>query len=223
MEMITNTNLDASLAVPRSREEQSRTDLGQDDFLRLMTTQFQNQDPMKPLENGEFLGQLAQFSTVSGIEDMNRSVSELAASINASQTLQAASMIGRSVLVEGEFGQLQDGQPLEGAVDLPVSSPNVTVRVFDPSGALVREIPLGTRSAGLAEFQWDGYRNDGSQAGPGTYQITAEMNNDGARETLQTLVYATVDSVSLSADDTGTKVTTDSGEEVRLSEVRSIR
>ena len=223
MEMIANTNLDAGLAVPRSQQEQNRTDLGQDDFLRLMVTQFQNQDPMKPLENGEFLGQLAQFSTVSGIEDMNRSVSELAASINANQTLQAASMIGRSVLVEGEFGQLQDGQTFEGAVDLPVSSGNVTVRVLDPSGALIREIPLGSRSAGLAEFQWDGYRSDGSRAGPGTYQVTAEMNNDGTGETLQTLVFARVDSVSLSADGAGTRLTTDSGEEVQVSNVRSIR
>lgn len=223
MDMIANTNLDAGLAVPRSQAEQSRTDLGQDDFLRLMTIQFQNQDPMAPMENGEFLGQLAQFSTVSGIEDMNRSVSELAASISASQTLQAASMIGRSVLVEGQYAQLQDGQQLEGAVDLPVSSGEVTVRVFDPSGALVREIPLGSRSAGLADFQWDGYRSDGSQAGPGTYQITAEMDNGGTRETLQTLIYARVDSVTLSADGTSSRLSTDSGEEVQLSAVRSIR
>lgn len=219
MDMINAVN--GKLAVPPS--ESGRTDLGQEDFLKLMVTQFRNQDPMKPMENGEFLGQLAQFSTVSGIEEMNVSVSKLADSIHASQTVQAANMIGRTVLLEGEVGYLHEGQALEGAIDLPASTGNAQVRIFDPSGQLIRQIPMGSRQAGIANFSWDGLKSDGSQAAPGSYVVQADANFNGERERMPTLLYARVDSVSLSTDGDGARVTTESGEQVRLSNVRAIR
>lgn len=221
MDMINAVN--GGLAVPRETTETGRTELGQEDFLRLMVTQFRNQDPMKPMENGEFLGQLAQFSTVSGIEDMNKSVAQLADSIHASQTVQAASMIGRTVLLEAEVGRLHEGASLDGAVDIPVSTGDARVRILDPSGRLIREIPLGARGAGVAEFSWDGIRNDGTPAAPGSYLIQADIDTNGARERTPTLLYARVDSIALSTDGAGARVTTEYGEQVRLSQVRAIR
>ena len=219
MDMINAVN--GSLAVPRETTETGRSELGQEDFLKLMVTQFRNQDPMKPMENGEFLGQLAQFSTVSGIEDMNKSVAQLADSIHASQTVQAANMIGRTVLLEAEVGRLHEGGSLDGAVDVPVSTGDARVR--DPSGRLIRELPLGARASGVAEFSWDGIMNDGTEAPPGSYLVQADIDSNGARERTPTLLYARVDSVALSTDGEGARVTTEYGEQVRLSQVRAIR
>jgi len=221
MDMINSVN--GSLAVPRETTESGRSELGQEDFLKLMVTQFRNQDPMKPMENGEFLGQLAQFSTVSGIEDMNKSVAQLADSIHASQTVQAANMIGRTVLLEAEVGRIAEGGQLDGAIDVPASTGDARVRILDPAGQLVREMRLGSRAAGVAEFSWDGIRNDGTPAAPGSYVVQADIDSNGKRERIPTLLYARVDSVALSTDGEGARVTTEYGEQVRLSRVRAIR
>ena len=212
----------STLAVPQSQAEQKRTELGQEQFLELMITQLQNQDPFQPMENGEFLGQMAQFSTVSGIGDMSKALNELAESLYSSQALQASSMIGRSVLTEGSVGKLGDGQPLQGAVDLPFATSNAFVRVQAPNGQVVREIALGSRGAGLANFEWDGVQADGSTAPAGEYFVTAGYTQNGQETALNTLVSTRVASVSLSGGGTNTRITTEAGEELSLSQIRAV-
>ena len=99
------------LAPPKDGDE---GELGQEEFLRLMITQLENQDPFKPLESGEFLGQLAQFGTVSGLAELQTSFEGLASSLVSNQALQAAGLIGQSVLAEGGTGHYEAGQPLRG-------------------------------------------------------------------------------------------------------------
>ncbi|NNF51024.1 MAG: flagellar hook assembly protein FlgD [Gammaproteobacteria bacterium] len=215
--------LTRQLAVPAAEGSGNRTELGQSEFLRLMVTQFRNQDPLKPMENGEFLGQLAQFSTVSGIGDMNNSIATLASSIRANQALQAAAIVGREVLVEGNNALLGEEGAISGAVELPSSTARARVRVVDASGGVVREIALGQRRAGLANFSWDGMRSDGTRAPAGEYRIEAQVLDGEEVFGLATLVASRVVGVSLDAGGGGTQITTELGETISLASVRSIR
>jgi flagellar basal-body rod modification protein FlgD len=171
--------------------------LGQDEYLKLMVTQLQNQDPFKPMESGDFLGQIAQFGTVSGISDLQKSFSEFSASLYSNQALQASGLVGRTVLAPSGSGDLPPGGVLSGAVDLPASSNAVTVNVYTQNGELVRRIPLGPQASGLAQFQWDGLAQDGTAMPAGKYLISAEAAIDGSNRAVDTLVSASVQSVSL--------------------------
>ena len=127
-------------------------ELGSADYLTLMVAQIQNQDPFSPMENGQFVAELAQFSTVSGIEDLNQNFSTLAASISSDQTLQASGLIGRDVLLNQPTGYAEAGEGLGGAVDVPVQSGGVNGQA-QAAPALARarvdSVSLDPQSAGL--------------------------------------------------------------------------
>ncbi len=222
MQIAGNTTALGGLALPDSARQRNTSDLGQEDFLKLMVTQFRNQDPLKPMENGEFLGQLAQFSTVSGIGEMNSAVMSLAESIQASQALQAAGMVGKTVLVDNGTARLDAGGVVAGAVDVPQRAQSVNLRIVDAAGQVVRELSLGPRDTGLADFEWDGLTSSGGQALPGEYRISAQVDIGGATLAVPTLMSSRVASISLSP--TGTpSITTDRGEQMPISSVRNIR
>ncbi len=211
-----------SLQLATRQARKSTKELGQEDFLALMIQQLKNQDPLKPMENGEFIGQMAQFSTVTGIADMSRSIGGLTDAFNGGQALQAASMVGRTVLTEGNVGSIGAGQPLAGAVELPYPTSSAVVRVYSSTGELVRELPLGSRQAGLANFSWDGTRSDGTAAPPGNYVVSAAIRTATGDAGLPTYLSSRVESVTLSADSAGTQLRTDSGVTVRLSQVKAV-
>lgn len=175
--------------------------MGQDDFLKLMITQLKNQDPMKPMDNGDFLGQMAQFSTVSGIEKLQSSFTALSTSMQSDQALQAAALVGRTALVASDTASVTAGQAVEGAVELPGSATGVVVDVADTSGAVVRQLQLGTQAAGLSDFAWDGLDSNGLAAPAGTYTFSARGTIAGRTESVDTLVAAHVDSVTLGGSD----------------------
>lgn len=180
------------LAVPQTAVEEQ---LGQEDFLSLMITQLKNQDPFKPMESGEFLGQLAQFGTVSGLGELKSAFDSLAGSLVSNQSLQAAGLVGRSALVESKGATIASGQPVAAAVDMPTASGRVNVEIRDATGELVRTIDLGTRPAGLATFTWDGLADDGAPVPGGRYTFAAGFQSEGKIEAANTLVSAPVESV----------------------------
>jgi flagellar basal-body rod modification protein FlgD len=171
--------------------------LGQEDFLELMMAQLRNQDPFEPLHSGEFLGQIAQFGTVSGIQQMQESIKQLSESLHSNQALQAAALVGRRVLSAADTAVLNDGGEVAGAVELPVSSGAVAIGIYDMSGNLVRRIELGTQGSGLAHFSWDGMSDAGSRAVAGEYLVRAEANVDGEIVAQSTLISSQVNSVTL--------------------------
>jgi len=175
----------------------SREKLGQEDFLELMVAQLRNQDPMKPMENGDFLGQIAQFGTVSGIEDLQKSFTGLSESLVSNQALQASNLVGRSVLAPTGTAVLEQGGSVRGVVELPNSSPAVSLKVYDTTGQLVRDLSLGSQASGPVSFQWDGIRDDGTFASPGSYFISAEAEYGGQVEAVETLVQNRVNAVTL--------------------------
>ena len=178
--------------------ETSRKEMGQEQFLELMTAQLQNQDPFKPMESGDFLSQIAQFSTVEGIGDLNDAFSGLSQSLVSNQALQATNLVGREVLAPTGVAALSQGGSIRGNVELPAASGEVVINVYDQAEQVVRRLELGSQAAGPVAFQWDGLKNDGQFASPGSYFISAEASIDGQFESVETLLASEVRSVTLS-------------------------
>jgi flagellar basal-body rod modification protein FlgD len=191
-----NTGLDG-LTSSTTPKRQATKELGQEQFLELMMAQLKNQDPMKPMQNGEFLSQMAQFGTVNGIQDLQKTFSGLASSLQSNQALMASSLVGRSVLAPAASAQVAAGSRLLGATDLAQPATNVVVNVTDAAGALVKRIDLGPQSAGEVRFQWDGTLSNGAPAPAGRYTLSAQAQNGRETLALNTLLEARVDSVSL--------------------------
>jgi len=179
-------------------EKKASEGLGQDAFLELMLTQIKHQDPLNPMESGDFLSQIAQFGTVNGITELNKSFATLSSSLQSSQALQASTMVGNTVLVPGNKSELVTGGQVNGAIDLNSSSSNLVLNVTDATGQNVRQIDLGSHTAGMTKFTWDGLDDSGNPLPEGTYTIEAAalVNNEAVAQSV--LVNAKVDSVSLS-------------------------
>lgn len=176
---------------PAERKEE----LGQEEFLHLMVTQLENQDPFKPLESGEFLGQLAQFGTVSGLAELQTAFGNLAGSLVSNQALQAAGLVGRTALAASDAAVVDAGAGLSGAVELPEASTNVRVQIRDADDQVVQELDLGTRGAGLVRFAWDGTTAGGDAAPAGHYTVTAQYLANNEAQAADVFISAPVDSV----------------------------
>lgn len=202
------------------KEEQ----LGQTEFLELMLAQLKNQDPFKPMEGGEFLGQMAQFGTVSGIQELQSSFRELSSSLVSSQALQASTLVGREVQVPGSAVQLDNGGLIKGAVELPSSVDELLVSIFDSSGQLVRRFDLGGQPGGKHNFAWDGMTGTGQVAPPGTYMIDAQARVGREVFGVDTYVNMKVSSVLLDSNAShGIQLNLSSGEKIDFSIVREIK
>ncbi len=178
--------------------------LGQEDFLKLMTTQLTRQDPLKPMENGEFLSQMAQFSTVSGIQDLQKSFSEFSDSISSDQALQAAGLVGRYVSAPSTEGLLSAGGEISGDFDLSEASPEVRYKITDSlSGEVVRTVNMGSQGQGNVKFSWDGLTDNGELADPGVYKVQVEAKINGNNTVLQTRIKSKVESVTMDSGSRG--------------------
>jgi len=192
------------IGTPAGTETRTENELGQDAFLELMIAQIQNQDPFKPLENGEFLTQIAQFSQVSGIQDLQTSFSSLAGSLTSNQALQASVLVGRSVLVPGNTATLNNGGSVKGAIDIPATSADVRLQVTNAAGEVVRNLELGPQQAGTVGFNWNGVGDNGTALPPGNYRVSASASLNGEQVALDTLIEDRVNSVTLGRAGEGT-------------------
>jgi flagellar basal-body rod modification protein FlgD len=167
----------------------------QDRFLSLLVAQMKNQDPLNPLDNAQVTSQMAQLSTVEGIENMSSSLATLAASLGASQMGQAANLIGRAVLVPGD--SLSPAE-LENVIGFDLSRPaeKVTVDILDADGDVVRSLNLGSREDGINVLTWDGLTSDGSTAPDGQYTFKIDAVQDGTAVSSTALHLGLVNSVS---------------------------
>jgi flagellar basal-body rod modification protein FlgD len=173
--------------------------LGQGQFLELMVAQLKNQDPFKAMDPSQFLGQLAQFGTVTGIQEMQGAFASLSEALRSSQVLGGSNMVGREVLLAADQTALGEAGSISGAVDIPTGASSVELNVRDVSGQLVRRIQLPP-DAGLGEFTWDGLADNGARAPGGRYQLEAIANVGGQSTSLQTLLSDRVSSVTIDAN-----------------------
>jgi len=200
-----------------------KTTLGQEQFLKLMTTQMTHQDPTKPMENGDFLSQMAQFGTVAGIQDLQKSFGDFAGSINSSQALQATSLVGRHVSVPGNQGLLAAGGDISGNINLSDSATDVNVKVVNSvTGETVQTINLGNQSAGKVPFAWDGMNANGVMASPGVYKLDVTGSIDGNNTVLETDIKAQVDSITMANGSNGLKVNLTGLDSVNFNQIKQI-
>jgi len=163
-------------------------------FLQLLVTQLKNQDPLNPLDNAQITSQMAQLSTVSGIEKLNTTLASLAASYTATQSMQATSMIGHGVLVTGSAINLKGGMALAG-VELAQPADKVIVSINDASGNVLQQVDIGAQAAGVSAFQWDG-NTGGGTAADGAYTFSVNATSNGQKVNANPLAFGQVTAVS---------------------------
>jgi|AACY02.2.fsa_nt_gi flagellar basal-body rod modification protein FlgD len=183
--------------VPKAKDQ-----LGQEDFLKLMTTQLQNQDPFAPMENGEFIAQMAQFSTVTGITSMDESLKNVAAKLGETRIATATNMLGHSVLVPGKIARADDDGSVNGVIDLPSASTNVNVVFKSQNGEIIDTINLGNQSSGLVGFAWHGAPKDMIENDEPIF-VEAYANSGKGMEGVSSSIFAEVLSSSAGDGDSG--------------------
>lgn len=167
----------------------------QDRFMTLLVTQMKNQDPLNPMDNAQVTSQMAQLSTVSGINKLNDTVAGLISNMNIGQTYQAANMIGHSVLVQGNQITHEKTGGYFG-VDVPGGADSLTVNIKNSAGLTVRTLNFGRQDSGTNALNWDGYTDKGALAPSGNYsfEVSGKLANSAA--TANALSFAKVLSVS---------------------------
>ena len=178
-------------------QSSTNKELGKNEFLNLLVAQLNNQNPLEPQGNGEFIAQLAQFSQVEGIEKLNTSMGSLLSGYQSSQALQASSMVGRKVIIPTDKAVVDTSESFKASLLLPTSSSNVYVNVYDRAGTAVSRVNMGEQAAGNVSFIWDGKDASGYLLPPGTYKFEAQASYQGETKGLQTMLPANVDSVTL--------------------------
>jgi flagellar basal-body rod modification protein FlgD len=176
--------------------------LGQSDFLKLMTTQLQNQDPFAPMDNGDFIAQMAQFSTVTGIQDMNASLGKLVEEFDQARIATASNLLGHSVLVPGNIGRPDDEGELHGVLDLPEATISTQLNYVDADtdNSLFKE-DLGPRAAGLVGFKWSDIPDE-ILASNKRIKIEALIDTGNGPEQLSPSIYSKVISASVGTGET---------------------
>lgn len=158
----------------------------EDRFLKLLITQLKNQDPLNPLDNAQMTSQMAQISTVNGIEKLNATVQALMGSSTQTQTMQASTLLGKGVLVPGSAMDVRaaDGPAVAG-FELAAPADGATVTINDANGVTVRTLTLGGMDAGVHPFQWDGKSTSGTVVADGTYtfNVAAKRGPDKVEST----------------------------------------
>ncbi len=181
----------------KTEEKEKSNELGQNEFLELMIAQMNNQSPLEPQDNTEFVAQLAQFSSVEGIEQLNNTVDSMASQFRSTQALQASAMVGRDVLVPSEYAIKTAEGGVSGVAELPGATSGLTISVFSMSGELIKRIDMGQQVAGDVPFAWDGKNSKGETLPAGKYEIVAEARYNGESEEVAAYLAANVDSVSI--------------------------
>lgn len=222
MSIAVNVNETTSSAAATSSSSASggnAVDL-QSSFLTLLVAQLKNQDPTNPLQNNELTTQLAQISTVSGIEKLNTTLGAISGQVNSSQSLQASNLIGHGVMIPGTKILAGKETTTPFGVELQQPADKVTATITDKSGVVMRTIEIGALKAGIHSFNWDGTMTDGTKAPDGSYNVSISASNGGTQLVAQPLQFALVQGITRSSSgnllDLGTYGTT------TLDEVRQI-
>lgn len=214
-----NADLIARLnGTDKAKETSASSDL-QDRFMAVLLAQLKNQDPLNPMDNAQMTSQLAQISTVEGITKLNTSMAGISEVFSSSQMLQAAGLVGRQVMAEGDAMNLADSRAVAG-VKLDEAADRVTVKIFDADGVQVATQELGPRAAGFQPFAWDGQSATGATLANGEYSFSVSASRAGASVTSTAYGIGTVGSVTSGSN--GISLTLQSGDSIQLSQVQTL-
>lgn len=167
------------------------------DFMQMLLAQVQNQNPLQPADPSQFLSQMAELSTVTGIDQLDTDVGNLGTALGSSQALQAANLVGSQAEVPTGSVQWDGKNNVTGGVVVPTAAQEVAVTITSPGGAVVQTLTLGPQPAGTTAFTWDGTDSKGQSVPSGTYNVTATAVGPTGTTPLQTLATGTIQGVSL--------------------------
>ncbi len=207
---------------------ESSMEMTQNRFLKLLTTQLQNQDPLNPMDNAQMTSQMAQINTVNGIEKLNVTLQKMMSNSTDAQSMQASSMLGRTVLVAGDSLRLvnSDGKQLASAGGIQLSGPadSVKISITDANGLVVRTMDLGALEQGVHDFSWNGMTDAGVAAASGTYTFSATAIQGANKVTADKLQESLVTGIVRNQNDLGLEVADASGQKNRIAvaDVRQI-
>lgn len=200
----------------------SKESLGQAEFLQLMTTQLQNQDPFAPMENGDFIAQMAQFSTVTGITEMGQSLKGIADQLGEFRIATAANLLGSSVMLPGSTARADENGEIHGMLDLPSASGITNLAFKDVNGTLLHSVELGTQPAGLIGFSWTDVPSNIVDSGD-AIRIEAYADMGNGMESLTPNVFAEVLAASTGDELTGVVLDVRDYGEVRAADVERFK
>lgn len=203
--------------VPKKDESDALT---QEDFFSLLTQQLSYQDPSKPADNDQMIAQMTNFTMAEGISNLNSNFESLAASMTSNSALQASTLVGKQALLESDTLELNESGEVKGAIVAEKPVDNLTLRIEDASGQLVKTIDLGTQPAGAVRFAWDGKNEAGERLPPGEYNVKAEGSTDGEFSSLPIASFKNIESVNINGS-SGIIINTKEGA-VRLTDVAEI-
>lgn len=212
MTTIPTTNTTTTGALPGvTLETKPAGQMDQSDFLRLMTTQLSTQDPFNPVDNTQMVAQMAQFSQLAGISEMNKSMAAIASAFTPGRLTDAASWIGRSMLTQSDIATpLQDGS-YAGQITLPGDADKVNVSFVDQSGKLVHSESLGAQKAGDLSFAWDGKDANGNVVANGPVRVIVDASGNGESVAATTATWTGIAGIQSPANGGATKLVTGLG------------
>ncbi|CAG9181273.1 flagellar hook assembly protein FlgD [Cupriavidus pampae] len=192
----------------------------QSNFLKMLVTQMNNQDPLNPMDNSQLTSQLAQISTVSGLQNVNSTLNALLSQTAASRALDSANLIGHTVMVPGAKVNVDEGVPGKIGVDIPSTADSVQVQVLDANGNVVRTIDMKGQTAGVHDIAWDGKNDQGGTVPDGEYKFKVTATAAGKDVGPIALVFGKVQGIS--GDSTGVLVNLEDGTTANVDDVRRI-
>lgn len=226
MDLVNNTGLNSDLYWQEETvkvADGSEQQLSQEDFFSLLTEQLANQDPTKPVDNDQMVSQMTSFTMADGISQLNESFDSFASSMTSNQALQASSLIGQNVLVQGNVGYLSNADDtVSGVVINEQTIQEMQITVRNELGEVIKTIDAGTQGAGNIEFSWDGTDENGNEMPPGDYVISATGKAGEQGVQLSTAVNRHVGSVSLAGSGQGVILNLDGNVSIDLDEVIQI-
>ncbi|MDO9279951.1 MAG: flagellar hook capping FlgD N-terminal domain-containing protein [Polaromonas sp.] len=205
-----------------AKPKATSTGASQQDFLKLFTTQLQNQNPLDPTKNEAFVAQLAQFSQLEATTNMATQLTTFVTSMAGDRMLSGAAMIGKKVAVDGAPVVMSGGQPVQGVIALPAGAEGMRLEIFDSQGTLVRQQIAGAQTPGEVTLTWDGKDSLGSTVADGSYAFKATITSAGKTSNPPVTTLATVRSISQADAASPLMLQVDGGLSVALSDVKRV-
>jgi flagellar basal-body rod modification protein FlgD len=202
--------------------KKTNEDMGKQEFLTLFTAQLQNQNPLEPVKNEAFVAQLAQFSQLEALTNMQTSLDGFVKSMSGERMLGSAALIGKKVSVTNTPTELTTGGKIEGNIDLPTGASSVQMRVIDSQGRLVQELNAGPQLPGSAPIGWNGMDAAGKPAPSGMYLLSATAVVNGKSVPVPVNTLSTVRAITSNPTDGSVSVEVDGGKTILLTDVKRV-
>jgi flagellar basal-body rod modification protein FlgD len=227
--MATDTVSSSSLLKNVSRYEdvkdaakKTSEDMGKQDFLTLFTAQLQNQNPLEPVKNEAFVAQLAQFSQLEALTNMQTSLDTFVTAMSGERMLNSASLIGKKVAINDTATMLTSGNTMDASIDLPMGASGVQINVHDSQGRLVQELIAGPQIPGSTPITWNGKDAANNPVPTGLYRLSAAAVVNGQTTPVSVSTLSTVRAISTNPGDGSVSVEVDGGKTLLLSDVKRV-